>query len=57
MRSRLIAWLRVLLPLAALAILSTLFLLGPSWRQRTPADKRRFVDRFLVRALVPQIRQ
>ena len=31
MRSRLIAWLRVLLPLAALAILSTLFLLG-----RTP---------------------
>ncbi len=36
---------------------TTLFLLGPSWRQRTPADKRRFVDRFLVRALVPQIRQ
>lgn len=28
MRSRLIAWLRVILPLAALAILSTLFLLG-----------------------------
>ncbi|MBA4490900.1 hypothetical protein [Paracoccus sp. S1E-3] len=28
MRSRLIVWLRVLLPLAALAILSTLFLLG-----------------------------
>ncbi len=32
---------------------TTLFLLGPSWRHRTPADKRRFVDRFLVRALVP----
>ena len=30
MRSRVVAWLRVLLPLAALAILSTLFLLPKS---------------------------
>lgn len=30
MRSRVVAWLRVLLPLAALAILSTLFLIGRS---------------------------
>lgn len=29
-RSRIVAWLRILLPLAALAILSTLFLLGQS---------------------------
>ena len=35
MRSRIVAWLRVLLPLAALAILSTLFLLG---RKPDPDD-------------------
>jgi len=34
-----------------------LFLLAPSWRYRPAADKRRFVEQFLVRALVPQIRQ
>lgn len=36
---------------------TTLFLLGPSWRHRPAADQRRFVEQFLVRALVPQIRQ
>ncbi|BDB44969.1 MULTISPECIES: TetR/AcrR family transcriptional regulator [Mycobacterium] len=36
---------------------TTLFLLAPSWRHRSVADKRRFVVQFLVRALVPQIRQ
>jgi TetR/AcrR family transcriptional regulator len=36
---------------------TTLFLLAPSWRLRSAADKRRFVEQFLVRALVPQIRQ
>lgn len=36
---------------------STLFLLGPSWRHRSPTEKRRFVEQFVVRALVPQIRQ
>lgn len=36
---------------------TTLFLLAPSWRHRSAADKRRFVDQFVVRALVPQIRQ
>ena len=36
---------------------TTLFLLSPSWRHRSAADKRRFVEQFLVRALVPQIRQ
>ena len=35
------------------AMVTTLFLLGPSWRHRPPTEKRRFVDRFLVRALVP----
>jgi TetR/AcrR family transcriptional regulator len=34
-----------------------LFLLAPSWRYRPAADKREFVERFVVRALVPQIRQ
>jgi TetR/AcrR family transcriptional regulator len=34
-----------------------LFLLTPSWRHRPPADKREFVEQFVVRALVPQIRQ
>jgi TetR/AcrR family transcriptional regulator len=34
-----------------------LFLLAPSWRHRSPSDKRRFVEQFVVRALVPQIRQ
>ncbi|BBZ42426.1 TetR/AcrR family transcriptional regulator [Mycobacterium conspicuum] len=36
---------------------TTLFLLAPSWRHRTAADKREFVEQFVVRALVPQIRQ
>ncbi|OCB59995.1 TetR family transcriptional regulator [Mycobacterium malmoense] len=36
---------------------TTLFLLAPSWRYRSAADKREFVERFVVRALVPQIRQ
>lgn len=36
---------------------TTLFLLTPSWRHRSPADRERFVEQFLVRALVPQIRQ
>ena len=36
---------------------TTLFLLAPSWRYRTVADKREFVEQFVVRALVPQIRQ
>ncbi|MGB9227383.1 TetR/AcrR family transcriptional regulator [Mycobacterium sp.] len=36
---------------------TTLFLLSPSWRHRSAADKRRFAEQFLVRALVPQIRQ
>jgi TetR/AcrR family transcriptional regulator len=34
-----------------------LFLLAPSWRYRPAADKREFVEQFVVRALVPQIRQ
>jgi TetR/AcrR family transcriptional regulator len=34
-----------------------LFLLAPAWRHRPAADKREFVEQFLVRALVPQIRQ
>jgi TetR/AcrR family transcriptional regulator len=32
---------------------TTLFLLAPSWRHRSATDKRKFVDQFLVRALVP----
>jgi AcrR family transcriptional regulator len=36
---------------------ATLFLLAPSWRYRTVADKREFVEQFVVRALVPQVRQ
>jgi TetR/AcrR family transcriptional regulator len=36
---------------------TTLFLLTPSWRHRSATDKREFVEQFLVRALVPQIRQ
>jgi TetR/AcrR family transcriptional regulator len=36
---------------------ATLFLLAPSWRYRPVADKREFVEKFVVRALVPQIRQ
>jgi len=36
---------------------TTLFLLAPSWRNRSVADKRLFVEQFVVRALVPQIRQ
>lgn len=36
---------------------ATLFLLAPSWRRRPAADKREFVEQFVVRALVPPIRQ
>ncbi|WP_407687968.1 TetR/AcrR family transcriptional regulator [Mycobacterium sp. HUMS_1102779] len=36
---------------------TTLFLLAPSWRYRPVADKRQFVEQFVVRALVPPIRQ
>jgi TetR/AcrR family transcriptional regulator len=36
---------------------ATLFLLAPSWRYRPAADKREFVEQFVVRALVPRIRQ
>jgi TetR/AcrR family transcriptional regulator len=36
---------------------TALFLLSPSWRNRTATDKRAFVEQFLVRALVPPIRQ
>ena len=36
---------------------ATLFLLAPSWRYRPVADKREFVEQFVVRALVPPIRQ
>ena len=36
---------------------TTLFLLAPSWRYRPAADKRQFVEQFVVRALVPQVRQ
>ncbi|MCV7445639.1 TetR family transcriptional regulator [Mycobacterium paraense] len=36
---------------------TTLFLLAPSWRRRPTSDKRKFVEQFVVRALVPQIRQ
>jgi AcrR family transcriptional regulator len=36
---------------------TTLFLLAPSWRYRPATDKRAFVEQFVVRALVPQIRQ
>jgi TetR/AcrR family transcriptional regulator len=32
---------------------TTLFLLAPSWRHRSATDKRKFVEQFLVRALVP----
>ncbi len=34
---------------------AALFLLSPPWRYRSQAAKRRFVDQFVVRALVPQI--
>jgi AcrR family transcriptional regulator len=36
---------------------TTLFLLAPSWRHRSASDKRQFVEQYLVRALVPHIRQ
>ncbi|OBG97309.1 TetR family transcriptional regulator [Mycobacterium sp. E3251] len=36
---------------------ATMFLLAPSWRYRPVADQREFVDQFVVRALVPEIRQ
>ena len=35
---------------------ATLFLLAPAWRHRPVTDKREFVEQFLVRAMVPQIR-
>jgi TetR/AcrR family transcriptional regulator len=34
---------------------AALFLLSPPWRPRSEAAKRKFVDQFVVRALVPQI--
>ncbi|MET0474122.1 MAG: TetR/AcrR family transcriptional regulator [Mycobacterium sp.] len=34
---------------------AALVLLSPPWRHRSAAAKRRFVDHFVVRALVPQI--
>ena len=34
---------------------AALFLLSPPWRHRSHVSKRRFVDQFVVRALVPQI--
>jgi len=34
---------------------AVLHLLSPSWRYRSRAAKRRFVDQFVVRALVPQV--
>jgi TetR/AcrR family transcriptional regulator len=34
---------------------AALFLLSPPWRHRSQVSKRRFVDQFVVRALVPQI--
>jgi TetR/AcrR family transcriptional regulator len=34
---------------------AALFLLAPPWRNRSQAAKRRFVDQFVVRALVPPI--
>jgi TetR/AcrR family transcriptional regulator len=34
---------------------AALVLLSPPWRGRSAAAKRRFVDQFVVRALVPQI--
>jgi TetR/AcrR family transcriptional regulator len=34
---------------------AALLLLSPPWRYRSHAAKRRFVDQFVVRALVPQI--
>lgn len=33
---------------------AVLFLLAPAWRYRPVADKREFVEQFVVRALVPQ---
>ncbi len=36
---------------------TTLFLLAPSWRYRPAADKREFIEQFVVRALVPEIGQ
>ncbi|MDT5396897.1 MAG: hypothetical protein QOK33_128 [Mycobacterium sp.] len=34
---------------------AALFLLSPPWRHRSQAAKRKFVDQFVVRALVPRI--
>jgi hypothetical protein len=34
---------------------AALVLLSPAWRGRTTTAKRRFVEQFVVRALVPQI--
>ncbi len=35
---------------------TTSFLLTSNWRHRPAAAKRRFVDRYLIRALVPQLK-
>ena len=36
---------------------AALFLVAPAWRDRPAAAKRRFVQQYLIRALVPQIGQ
>jgi TetR/AcrR family transcriptional regulator len=36
---------------------AALFLVAPAWRHRPAAAKRRFVEQYLLRALVPQIGQ
>ncbi|SBS78427.1 Regulatory protein TetR (fragment) [uncultured Mycobacterium sp.] len=36
---------------------ASLFLVAPAWRHRTGDAKRRFVEQYLLRALVPQIGQ
>ncbi|WP_319428605.1 TetR/AcrR family transcriptional regulator [Mycobacterium sp. RTGN5] len=36
---------------------TSLFLVAPAWRHRSPDAKRRFVEQYLLRALVPQIGQ
>ncbi|MCX2929189.1 helix-turn-helix domain containing protein [Mycobacterium sp. CVI_P3] len=36
---------------------TALFLVAPAWRHRPAAAKRRFVEQYLLRALVPQIGQ
>jgi hypothetical protein len=36
---------------------ASLFLVAPAWRHRPADAKRRFVEQYLLRALVPQIGQ